>query len=131
MDGVGVVTHPDAALARDLLREAGPATRGRSDRMLAAAQVHATLAVEQAVRDLIGVVRDGLDETEPERPVRLVPVNDDTAEVESYGALTIGAYFTGPDGLTYKVAELLDARPPYPHEGPQSTYRYKFERVNP
>jgi hypothetical protein len=121
------VIHADRA--RDLLASAQ--LRNRSEEMLAAAQVHATLAVEAAVLELIEVVRNGLDDTEPERPVRLVPVYDDTAEVESYGALAIGAYFTGPDGLTYKVAELLDARPPHPHEGSQSTYRYKFERVNP
>jgi hypothetical protein len=60
-----MVTHPDAALARDLLREAGPAMRGRSDRMLAAAQVHATLAVEAAVRELIEQVERGTDERRP------------------------------------------------------------------
>jgi hypothetical protein len=47
------MTNPDAARARDLLAESEPAMRGRSDRMLAAAQVHATLAVEAAVRELI------------------------------------------------------------------------------
>jgi hypothetical protein len=46
-----VTPHEVAALR--LLAESEPAMRGRSDRMLAAAQVHATLAVEQAVRDLI------------------------------------------------------------------------------
>jgi hypothetical protein len=43
----------DVDEARHLLEEAEPAMRGRSDRMLAAAQVHATLAVEAAVRELI------------------------------------------------------------------------------
>jgi hypothetical protein len=47
------VTNPDVTAARNLLRKSEPALRGRSDQMLAAAQVHATLAVEQAVRDLI------------------------------------------------------------------------------
>jgi uncharacterized iron-regulated protein len=46
-----VTPHEVAALR--LLAESEPAMRGRSDRMLAAAQVHATLAVEAAVRELI------------------------------------------------------------------------------
>jgi hypothetical protein len=41
-----VTPHEVAALR--LLAESEPAMRGRSDRMLAAAQVHATLAVAQA-----------------------------------------------------------------------------------
>jgi hypothetical protein len=48
----------DAERARNLLALADPAIRNRSDRMLAAAQVLATLAVEQAVRDLIETQRD-------------------------------------------------------------------------
>jgi hypothetical protein len=47
------VINDDVDIARELLAEAEPAMRGRSDRMLAAAQVHATLAVEAAVRELI------------------------------------------------------------------------------
>jgi hypothetical protein len=50
------MTHPDAARARDLLTKSEPAMRNRSDQMLAAAQVHATLAVEAAVRELMAVV---------------------------------------------------------------------------
>jgi hypothetical protein len=47
---------PHEVAALRLLAEAEPAMRGRSDRMLAAAQVHATLAVEAAVRELIAVM---------------------------------------------------------------------------
>ena len=47
------VSNPDAARARELLERSRPALQNRSDRMLAAAQVHATLAVEAAVRNLI------------------------------------------------------------------------------
>jgi hypothetical protein len=46
-----VIDHVAEAL--NLLTRAQPAVRNRSDRMLEQAQVHATLAVEQAVRDLI------------------------------------------------------------------------------
>lgn len=49
------MTNRDADMARDLLTEAR--THRTSDLMLAAAQVHATLAVEAAVRELIEVVR--------------------------------------------------------------------------
>ena len=41
----------DVEIARELLERAR--LNNRSERMLAAAQVHATLAVEAAVRDLI------------------------------------------------------------------------------
>jgi hypothetical protein len=41
----------DATIARDLLHQGHH--RHTTEAMLAAAQVHATLAVEQAVRDLI------------------------------------------------------------------------------
>ena len=44
-------SNPDAARARELLEKSR--LRNESDQMLRAAQVHATLAVEQAVRDLI------------------------------------------------------------------------------
>jgi hypothetical protein len=50
------MTNPDAARARRLLERSEPAFHTRSDRMLAAAQVHATLAVEAAVRELMAVV---------------------------------------------------------------------------
>jgi hypothetical protein len=45
------MTNPDAATARELVEQAK--VHNISDRMLAAAQVHATLAVEAAVRELI------------------------------------------------------------------------------
>ena len=45
------VSQPDAARARELLEKAR--LRNESDQMLRAAQVHATLAVEAAVRELI------------------------------------------------------------------------------
>jgi hypothetical protein len=48
------MTNPDVTAARDLLEECP--THRRTDRMLAAAQVHATLAVEAAVRELMAVV---------------------------------------------------------------------------
>lgn len=48
-------THVDQAL--DMLAEAR--IRNVSDKLLAGAQVHATLAVEAAVRDLIEEVRGG------------------------------------------------------------------------
>lgn len=48
--------NPDVDAARDLLHEAEH--RHKSELMLAAAQVHATLAVEQAVRELIDLQRD-------------------------------------------------------------------------
>jgi hypothetical protein len=48
------VTHPDVAAARNLVEQAK--VHNISDRMLAAAQVHATLAVEAAVRELMAVV---------------------------------------------------------------------------
>jgi hypothetical protein len=50
------MTNPDVTAARDLLTKSEPAMRNRSDQMLAAAQVHATLAVEAAVRELMAVV---------------------------------------------------------------------------
>lgn len=46
--------NPDADRARDLL--AGTPLHNRSEQNLAAAQVHATLAVEAAVRELMAVV---------------------------------------------------------------------------
>lgn len=49
--------HPEVAEARRLMDQAK--IRNESDKLLAAAQVHATLAVEAAVRDLIAVVREG------------------------------------------------------------------------
>jgi hypothetical protein len=49
------MTNPDARAARDLLGNAK--THYQSDLMLAAAQVHATLAVEAAVRELIELHR--------------------------------------------------------------------------
>jgi hypothetical protein len=53
------MTNPDVTAARNLLRKSEPALRGRSDQMLAAAQVHATLAVEAAVRELIEKIGAG------------------------------------------------------------------------
>ena len=44
-------SNPDADRARELLEKSR--LRNESDQMLRAAQVHATLAVERAVRDLI------------------------------------------------------------------------------
>jgi hypothetical protein len=45
------VSNPDVDRARELLEKSR--LRNESDQMLRAAQVHATLAVERAVRDLI------------------------------------------------------------------------------
>lgn len=49
------MTNPDVDAARKYIGRSHP--RNTSDQMLAAAQVHATLAVEQAVRDLIEEMR--------------------------------------------------------------------------
>ena len=48
------MTNPDVTAARTYLGKSHP--RQTTDAMLAAAQVHATLAVEAAVRELMAVV---------------------------------------------------------------------------
>ena len=61
---MGPQPSSDVDRARELLETAK--LQNFSDRMLAAAQVHATLAVETAVRELIAKI-DGND-TAPSRP---------------------------------------------------------------
>jgi hypothetical protein len=76
-----VTNHVDEALA--LIAKSEPAMRGRSDRMLEAAQVHATLAVEAAVRDLIEKIRpSGLIGPDGERIVMTTFVRRNGLEMD-------------------------------------------------